>query len=190
MTKIRDGAGTGNMARVTSTNRLSVVSEVQSSFAVISAEVAGAFAVSTGQSIAVPGSTESAVLFIQNDSPVPLVVGGFQVGNSGSGIWRAYLNPTDIASGLGTPVALTPQNLNLSSGRTFGGTAQSGDPSGNNQVTGGTIGFLGTTAAGFNELGVEGALILGLGNSVALSFEEITGTGVSVEGNILCAFVQ
>lgn len=178
------------MARVTGTNRLSTIAEIQSSFAVISAEAGGAFAVCSTQNITVPSSSEAAILFVRNDSATPLVVGGFQVGNQGAGIWRAFLNPTDIATGAGTPVAVTPRNLNLSSGRTFGGTAQRGDVAGNNTVTGGDLGFFGTVGAGFNELGVEGALILGLGNSVALSFEDTSTSANIVQANILAAFAQ
>lgn len=185
MTKIRDGAGTGNMVRVTSTNRLSTVSEIQSSFAVISAESGGAFAVSTQATITVGASVERGILFVQNDSATPLVIGGFQVGNEGVGIWRAYLNPTGFSA---AGVAVTPQNLNLSSGRTFGGTAERGN--GTVTVSGGNVGFLGGVAAGFNELGVEGALILGLGNSVALSFEDTSAASNDVEANILAAFAQ
>lgn len=188
MTKIRDGSGAGYYAAVTSTNRLSTVAEVQSGFAVISGETAGAFSATTGVSISVPTVTESAVLFVENQSSAPLVLAAFAVGNADGGIWRAYFGATGITGG--TPVTLSPSNLNLTSGRTFGGVAQRGDAAGTTTVTGGTVGYLGFTEAGFTNLVLEGALILGFGNTLALSFENPTGAAVNVQANLLLAFGQ
>ena len=184
MTKIRDGSGAGYQARVSATNRLATESEIFSAFAVASAERSAAFSITTGTSIALTSASgESAVLYAKNTSTQPLGIGAFAVGNSAAGVWRAYLN-TDGGTIISSGTAVTPVNFNAASGRQFNGEAFRG-ANGLTQ-TGGTVLVLGYSVAGFNTLETAGALILGVDNTVTLTFEP--DANCNVEATILSAY--
>lgn len=184
MTKIRDGSGAGYQVRVSATNRLAAEAESISAFAVASAERSAAFSITTAQTVALTAAAgESAVLYAKNGSSLPLGIGAFAVGNSAAGTWRAYVNTTGgtiISSG----TAVTPVNFNAASGRQFNGDAFRG-ADGLTQ-TGGTVLVLGYAATGFNTLETAGALILGVDNSVTLTFEP--DSNCNVEATILSAY--
>jgi hypothetical protein len=167
MTIIRDGSGSGFEARVTSSNRLSVSSSTSSSFAVVSGETQGAFSACAQQNISLTAASgESGVLYVA-PAEIPFALGAFAVGSDVSGVWRAYAAPTGgtlISSG----TAVNAVNLNLGSGRVFGGTVLRGADG--LTVTGGAVMFYGEVAAGFNTLDTAGALIVPPGTSVALTF--------------------
>lgn len=184
MTIIRDGSGSGFEARVTSDNRLAVNSSIASAFATASAESQGAFSACAQQNISLTAASgESGVLYIA-PSDIPFVLGAFAVGSDVSGVWRAYANVTGgtlISAG----TSVDAVNLNLASGRVFGGTVLRG--ANGLTVTGGSVLFYGEVAAGFNMLDTAGALIVPPGAAVALTFEPSADAVVQAQALIALA---
>lgn len=189
MARIEDGTGFGYVAAVNATNRLLVSAESIPSLAIASAARQDAFVVNSAQATATGlvasllAGTESGVLWVQNLSPYPLSIGGISAGNTGAGVWKIIKNPTSTA--LGTTI--TPVQLNAASSKAFTGSAKVASASGQ-AITGGTVTALGYVAAGFEELQLAGALILGTSNSVALTFTPIGGNA-DVSANIICAYL-
>lgn len=192
MARIEDGTGTGYAVGVTSTNRLLTSSESVPSLAIASATRSDAFVINsntgtaTGLVTALVAGTESGVLYIQNNSLFPLSIGGFSAGTSNAGVWKIY---KDVTGGTLTSAgtATTPQQLNVASAKTFLGSALRANASGQT-VTGGTVVALGYVAAGFQELQLAGALILGQGDTIALTFTPI-GANADVCANVICAYL-
>lgn len=190
MARIEDGTGFGYVASVNSTNRLLVSAESVPSIAIASAARQDAFVVNTAVASAtglitgLVAGVESGVLWVQNLSPLPLSVGGISASNTGAGVWKVIKNPTN-ATALGTVV--TPVQLNAASAKAFAGTARAASASGQ-AIVGGTVTALGYTAAGFEDLQLAGALILGTSNSVALTFTPIGGNA-DVAANLICAYL-
>lgn len=192
MARIEDGTGTGYAVGVTATNRLLTSSESVPSLAIASATRSDAFVVNsstgtaTGLITGLVAGTESGVLYVLNTSPFPLSIGGFSAGNTGAGVWKIYKDVTGgtLISG-GT--ATTPSQLNVSSSKAFTGTAIRANASGQT-VTGGSVVALGYVAAGFQELQLAGALIIGQAKSIALTFTPI-GANSDVSANIICAYL-
>lgn len=190
MARIEDGIGQGFVAAVSSTNRLMVSSESVPSIAIASASRQDAFvantavASATGLITGLVAGVESGVIWIQNLSPAPLSIGGISAGNTGAGVWKVIKNPTSAAALL---TVITPVQLNASSSKAFTGAARAASASGQ-AIVGGTVTALGYVTAGFNDLQLAGALILGASNSVALSFTPIGGNA-DVSVNIICAYL-
>lgn len=186
MTTIRDGTGGGYIARVSSTNRLSVTSETVSAIAVASLARSSAYVVGTQGGVALTSAAgESAVLYLLNSSETPLVVGGFAVSSNQAGTWTAYRNPiggTITSSG----TAVTPVNFNFSSGNTLNGTALKGADG--LTTTGGVVLVSGYTPIGFTNLDVAGALVLGTGSVLTLTYTP--DADATVTANILVAYAD
>ena len=192
MARIEDGTGQGYAVGVSATNRLLTSSESIPSLAVASATRADAFVVNTAVASAtglitgLVAGTESGVLYVSSTSAFPLSIGGFFASNTGVGVWKLYKDVTGgtLISG-GT--AVTPSQLNVSSSKPFTGSAIRASASGQT-VTGGTVVALGYVAAGFAELPLAGALILGQAKTIALTFTPI-GANSDVSANIVCAYL-
>jgi hypothetical protein len=192
MARIEDGTGFGYVAGVTSTNRLLTSSESVPSLAIASATRSDAFVVNTDTGTAtglitgLVAGTESGVLYIANASPFPLSLGGLSAGSTGAGVWKIY---KDVTGGTllsaGTPT--TPSQLNVASSKPFTGSAIRANASGQT-VTGGTVVALGYVTAGFNELQLAGALILGQSKAIALTFTPI-GANADVTASVICAYL-
>jgi len=96
--EIKDGTGTGNLARVDKENRLSVRSIQETEFekAVLDGR---AFNINT-ELLTITSDTEHALLYIKNNEDRPLIVAawfiGTDAGTNGSnlGLVRTYFNPT------------------------------------------------------------------------------------------------
>jgi hypothetical protein len=120
--EIKDGTGTGNVARVDSENKLAVraVQETEFEKAVLSGR---AFNINT-EFLTITTDTEHALLYLKNNEDRPLIVAawfiGTDAGTNGAnlGLVRTYYNPTGgtIISG-GTD--LTPVNRNAGNSRTL-----------------------------------------------------------------------
>lgn len=192
MARIEDGTGAGYAVGVTSTNRLLTSSESIPSLAIASAARADAYVINsntgtaTGLITTLVAGTESGVLYVLNSSPYPLSIGGFSAGNTVAGVWKIY---KDVTGGTLTSAgtATTPSQLNVSSSKPFTGTAIRANASGQT-VTGGSVVALGYVAAGFQELQLAGALIVGQAKAIALTFTPI-GANSDVSANIICAYL-
>ena len=120
--EVKDGTGTGNVARVDSENKLAVraVQETEFEKAVLGGR---AFNINT-EFLTITSDTEHALLYIKNNEDRPLIVAawfiGTDAGTNGAnlGLVRTYYNPTGgtIISG-GTD--LTPVNRNAGNSRTL-----------------------------------------------------------------------
>jgi hypothetical protein len=120
--EIKDGTGTGNVARVDSENKLAVraVQETEFEKAVLGGR---AFNINT-EFLTITTDTEHALLYLKNNEDRPLIVAawfiGTDAGTNGAnlGLVRTYYNPTGgtIISG-GTD--LTPVNRNAGNSRTL-----------------------------------------------------------------------
>lgn len=193
MARIEDGTGQGYAAGVTSSNRLSVQAESIPSIAIASGERQDAYVINTAVAASATGlitglvaGTESGVLWVQNNSPAPLAIGGISAGNTGVGVWKVWKSSTGgtVVSG-GTLV--DPVQLFVASSKGFIGSAYRANASGQT-VGGGTVVALGYVAAGFTELVLQGALILGPTDTVALTFTPI-GANADVSANMIVAYL-
>ena len=120
--EIKDGTGTGNVARVDKENRLAVRSIQETEFekAVLDGR---AFNINT-EFLTITSDTEHALLYLKNNEDRPLIVAawfiGTDAGTNGAnlGLVRTYYNPTGgtIISG-GTD--LTAANRNAGNSRTL-----------------------------------------------------------------------
>jgi hypothetical protein len=120
--EIKDGTGTGNVARVDNENKLAVraVQETEFEKAVLGGR---AFNINT-EFLSITTDTEHALLYLKNNEDRPLIVSawfiGTDAGTNGAnlGLVRTYYNPTGgtIISG-GTD--LTPVNRNAGNSRTL-----------------------------------------------------------------------
>jgi hypothetical protein len=192
MARIEDGTGFGYVAGVSSSNRLLVNAESVPSLAIASVTRADAFVINTAVASAtglitgLVAGTESGVLYVINNSPAFLSIGGFSAGNTNAGVWKIY---KDVSGGTLTTAgtAVTPQQLNVASSKGFTGSALRANASGQT-VTGGTVVALGYVATGFQELQLAGALLLGPTDTLALTFTPI-GANADVSANIICAYL-
>ena len=127
--EIKDGTGTGNLARVDKENKLAVraVQETEFEKAVLDGR---AFNINT-EFLTITSDTEHALLYVKNNEDLPLIVAawfiGTDAGTNGSnlGLVRTYYNPTGgtIISG-GTD--LTAVNRNAGSSRVLLADVKSG----------------------------------------------------------------
>lgn len=186
MTTFRDGTGGGYLAKVTSGNRVAVTTENVSAVAVASLERASAFSIGTQGTVSITTTgADSAILYARNDSPLPLIVGGFVVSSTQTGTWTVRRNPTaGTITSSGT--ALTPINLNFSSGGAASATCFLG--ANGLTSTGGTVPLNGFTAAGFTVFDTQGAVVLENGAILTLLYNPTVSAVVTA--NILCAYVS
>lgn len=127
--EVKDGTGTGNLARVDKENRLAVRSIQETEFekAVLDGR---AFNVNT-EFLTITSDTEHALLYLKNNEDLPLIISawfiGTDAGTNGAnlGLVRTYYNPTGgtIISG-GTDV--TAVNRNAGNSRTLDADIKSG----------------------------------------------------------------
>jgi len=195
MARIEDGTGSGTFAAVTSDNKIAVQAESIPSLAVASADREDAFVVNTGSSLfAITTGAERGVLYIENTSPVPLSIGGISASVSATiaatapaaGVFRLYREPTSsIATSTST---VTPVQLNFGSSKGFTGSALIGDGS-TAYGGGGTVIALGAVQTGFTELQLAGAAILQTADTLAVTYEDLTGAGSNVTVNVICAYL-
>jgi len=192
MARIDDGTGQGFVAGVASTNRLLVNSESVPAIAVASATRADAYAINTDTGTAtglVTGlvvNVQSGVLYLLNTSGFPLSIGGFFASTTNAGVFRLYKDVTGGTLASAGTVA-PPQQLNVASGKAFAGSARRANASGQT-VTGGTVVALGYVTAGFQELQLAGALLLGTNDAIALTFTPI-GANADVSATVVCAYL-
>lgn len=184
MTTFRDGTGGGYLAKVTNTNRVSVSAESFSGIAVASLDRASAFSVGTQGTVSITTTgADSAILYLRNDSVSPLVVGGFVVSSTQTGTWTVRRNPTGgTITTSGT--ALTPINLNFSSGQAASATCFLG--ANGLTSTGGTVPLNGFTVAGFTVFDTAGAVVLENGAILTLLYNPTVAATISA--NIICAY--
>ena len=194
MSKIEDGTGQGYLAGVTSRNKLKTQAEAIPSIALASAERQDAFVIetavasATGLITGLVAGTESGVLWLRNDSPAPLSVGGISSSNTGVGVWKLWKKTTG-GTVLSAGTLVTPVQLYIPSSKGFTGVAYRANASG--QTVGSSAGneiALGYVTAGFNELVLQGALILGTSDTLGVTFTPI-GANSDVALNVICAYL-
>lgn len=195
MARIEDGTGSGFFAKVTSDNKISVQAESIPSLAVASATREDAFVANTGSALfAITTGAERGVLYLQNTSPFPLSVGGISASVSATivatapaaGVFRLYRQPSSSIATVTTPVS--PVQLNFASSKGFTGSVLIGDGS-TAYGGGGTALALGAVQTGFTELQLAGAAILGTSDSIAVTYEDLTGGASNVTVNLICAYL-
>lgn len=170
---IKDGSGTGNVAKVDGNNRLHVdsVQRTQSQQAILQGN---GYSMSTG-SINLTSDGESGLFYLKYDGEEILVIKeiivilGDSTGGSGSGNIRIYKNP---ASGtlVSTQSVLTPVNRDFSSFNSLDGNIYKGFEGAT--VTSGDI-FTVSSRDSFTEpvrFDVD-IIVLRKGNSIAVSYQ-------------------
>ena len=195
MARIEDGTGSGVFAAVTADNKIAVQAESIPSLAVASASREDAYVVNTGSALfAITTGAERGVIYVQNTSPFPLSVGGISASVSATiaatapaaGVFRLYREPSSAIATVTTPV--TPVQLNFGSSKGFTGTALIGDGS-TAYGGGGTALAVGAVQTGFSELQLAGAAILQTADTIAVTYEDLTGGASSVSVNLICAYL-
>lgn len=181
MAKISDGTGAGYDVKVTSSNKLVTLSEVVSGISVASLTREDAYVINSNGSIALT-SGQSALCYVVNQSEAPLSIAGIDVSNDAGGVWTLHRQPSWSLTG----GSLTPVQLNFSSSKAFSGTTTLG--ANGDSASGGTILATGYTAAGFTQLPLQGAVILGTSDSFGLSFTASASTNVTF--NVIAAFLD
>lgn len=193
MARIDDGTGQGFVAAVASTNRLLVNAESVPAIAIASATRADAYTITTdiggggtGLVTGLVAGTQSGLLYVQNTSGFPLSIGGFFASTTNAGVFRLY---KDVTGGtlVSAGTVAVPQQLNVASGKVFAGSARRANASGQT-VTGGTVVALGYVVAGFQELQLAGALLLGTNDAIALTFTPI-GANADAAATVVCAYL-
>ena len=113
-------------------------------------------------------SGESGILYIENTGDYDLHISSVFLSNDEVTRWRMYKNPTSgtlISGGS----ALTPVNLNFSSGVTLDATVLSGTDG--STVTDGTMSQVGKKQTGLADFEIQSAVVIGRGNSMAITAE-------------------
>ena len=173
--QLLDGTGAGNLASVNTANRLLVRSVSEGPLEAAAEDGEAAYFASTFAT----GTTDIEVLYIQNtETDKSLHITRFQLANSVNTIWTIFEVTSGTAAG-GT--ALTAQNPKLSSG-----VARSNNSFGNASVTGSLSGntlFIFPTLASVTEhLFLEGTLILGNTDAIAITASADGTVHVNVQG--------
>ena len=91
MTVIKDGTGSGKLAKVTEDHRLATESVSTAALAAISRDKEKAFAVTSD---VIPVTAESGVLYYKNTSDVPHTVHQVHICGAAAQTWRLIKNPT------------------------------------------------------------------------------------------------
>lgn len=182
MPKIEDGTGQGNLAGVSSTNRLFVSAETSSSLAVASVSRADAFSISTGQEISLTAGA-SGILLLQNTGILPLAVGNISASTDTECVVKLYRNPGlggTIVSG-GTEV--DPSQLNFGSSKTFNGVAYRG-ADGLTMGTTTQLVAMGRIGPGFVMLPLSGAIVLTTSDTLGIEIVADGATTPTVSANL------
>lgn len=176
---LRDGAGTGARAGVTSDNRLRTEAVTESRLAHWTFEEQLAFAATVSE-MTIPSTSEHAIFWIKNtDSERTLRVYRMGVSwNGGGTTWYKTLNlKTKVAMSTpaGAYTSLTPANLTLGSSRQANVDCRVWDKTGTGMTFGG--GSIGVTALqsyvakGLLLIPFEGALDLLYGQSLGVTYQ-------------------
>jgi hypothetical protein len=173
--QILDGKGRGNLASVNEENQLATVAVARGPLEDAAAEGEAAFFVSTFAT----GTTNIEVIYIQNtETDLPLHITRLQLASSVDTIWTLFEVTSATAAG-GT--ALTVQNPQLSSGvarsnNSFGNASVTGTLTGNN------LGIWSSLAKVTEHTFLEGSLILGNQDAVAITASTDGTVYVNVQG--------
>lgn len=173
--QVLDGIGRGNLASVNDENQLSTVSVARGPLEDAAAEGEAAFFVSTFAT----GTTNIEVIYIQNtETDQPLHITRFQFASSVDTVWTLFEVTSATAAG-GT--VLIAQNPQLTSGvarsnNSFGNASVTGSLSGNN------LGIWSTLAKVTEHVFLEGALILGNTDAIALTASTDGTVYVNIQG--------
>ena len=171
---IRDGKGRGNLASVTSNNKLRVYATQESEVSYESETNERAYTWTHAYSY---GANDT-ILWLRNDSSIlNLIVDKIIVSSNTTTQFKIHA-PLTTTTPTGT--VITGKNINLSAGNTADATAY-GDETGN---TLGTIILQGILSANTTlVVPVEGGIILSLNNEIAIDFVTIGTLGlVTIKG--------
>jgi len=170
--QIRDGAGQGFLAKVNKENRLSV--EANQLNGIVFASLKGdAFTFDTSFITYSTTGSQRALLFIQNSSEIKnFHITRLSISLSVSVDVRLLRNPTSISGG--SPG--TPTNLNFQSGRIFDGVYTIGADGAT--IAGGIVFSSLTFPASLVDFPLEGGIILGQNDSIAMTVEFAAGTPI------------
>lgn len=183
MAKIEDGTGQGYFAKIDNTNRLTVTSQTVSGLAVAALEREDAYIINSGATVITLTTTnESGLLTLKNTSPSLLSVGGIYASANQAGTWRAYRQTTSVLTG----GSLSPVQMNFGSSKLFTGIATKGVEG---DAMTGVVLAIGYTAAGFNFIPFEGAVVLGQNDTIGLSFQP-AAINADVTFNLVAGYLQ
>jgi hypothetical protein len=169
--QIEDGKGKGSKAGVSSDNRLDTSSRSNSRSFYISRDEGSCFSLSSHDATAAAGTY---IAYFKNNSPTKnFYVDFIEVGGVETALWKVWSVTGTAAGGS----AITPSNLNLTSGNVADATAR-----GNDSITGlTTVSQLGTLRTSANSDGLieyNDTLILGTNDAIAVEYDTGT-TGVA-----------
>jgi hypothetical protein len=172
--KVVDGTGGGHSTKVDSTNRLHVKAANFSGLEVFSAELGESYyLISDFVTLTTTGSYNG-MLYIKNTSNKNLHIAYVRTCGTQVQQWKLTKQPTTgtLISGAS---AANQENLNFTSGNSFGGLVYKGADA--TTITDGTLLAQWINGAGHSNTNMEGAIILGNGDSLALSCQPaVAGT--------------
>lgn len=187
---IRDGTGTGNLARVNDNNRLLTLSVIHTEEHIESLINAGAYfanSADTADTLTCPDGFDGAILCVSNNSEtLDLVIQKIVVSaNTGGGVVSIIRNHT-VGAVTNNNVHI-PVNSNFGSQNTAPVTAYNWDETGTTGIggiSGGTKWKTYSTPLGVDHHPVDGTIILTKNTSVSINFTNNTGGPIEFECGI------
>lgn len=182
MTIIVDGSGSGFQAKVTKANQLSVFAVTETGYHA-SSDDGNAYAITSGN-VTIGASGTEGILYFKNTGEGAFHVDSIIFANDVAARWVVYRNPTTgtlISGGS----AVTPVNLNFNSNNTLTNTSKKGTDA--STITDGTAFVTAEAAVGTIRFRIDGAIILGGADSIAM--ESVVGAAAELAVTILGHFV-
>ena len=183
--QIQDGTGSSRKARVSNSNRLLVDSIVEERAVFNSIDVGNTFIVLT-DFLTITGVTgqEDGLIYIKNNSDLSMLVHHIKLwSGTASQLTKisTYKNPT-TGTLISSAIAADVENINFSSSNTYEGLAYQGDGT-NLTVTDGDVWgrhYLGIGNQQMLSFMWNGAVVLGKGDSLAVTAEAPNGVSVNL----------
>ena len=185
---IRDGKGTGNLARVNASNRLDVASSVMPRIFYESKDNNNAFGVTTPHLTIT--TTGGRIMYLKNTSSTHnMILTDFRLSWNGGTTNHDLALLGSVVFGDGAPTANNTTsavgNLNRSSNNTFDIDVEYWDEVGDGMTeTGGASGLYFIVGQGSTHFIIDGAIILGANDTIAVNLqaEEIGEASINVLG--------
>jgi hypothetical protein len=183
--QIQDGTGSSRKARVSNSNRLLVDSIVEERAVFNSIDVGKTFIVLT-DFLTITGVTgqEDGLIYLKNNSDLNMLIHHIKLwSGTASQLTKisTYKNPT-TGTLISSAIAADVENMNFSSSNTYEGLAYQGDGT-NLTVTDGDVWgrhYLGIGNQQMLSFMWNGAVVLGKGDSVAVTAEAPNGVSVNL----------
>jgi hypothetical protein len=187
MSKIEDGTGAGNVAKVDTNKRLHVQSVVETESA-HAGEVGDAYNINTGH---ISFTGDGTLIYLKNNEDQDLILEAIALGTDGGGTYTSSLRPyvtlikNPTAGDLLSDATAVSQNVNRNFGSSKTLTADSYKGKQGGTVTGGTdFGVFQTSQAGRDFFIIN--ITIPKGSSIALSVTNGLSSGTS---KVYCALI-